>query len=124
MPDTPRGYPVPSGTDRPDVVRDMTALAEAIDTDVSAIRVPMTRNGIASIPASATFSNTVAITYSGDPFSPGVPLVVATIAGNPTRRIVRVDSVSATGAVLSVHTTDGSALGNATTVYWLAQARS
>jgi hypothetical protein len=120
MPDTPRGYPVPSGTDRPDVVRDLTALAEAVDTDVSSLW----RNGIASVPSSATFTSSVAVTFSGDPFSPTPPMVVATVAGNPTRRLVRVENLTATGCTISVHTSDGTALGTQTTVYWLATARS
>lgn len=119
MGDTSLGLPYPESTARPDVPADIQALAVAVD----ALILARMRNGIASVPSSATFSSSVNITFSGDPFSPSAPVVVATVAGNPTRRIVRVENLTATGCTLSIHTTDGTALGTQTTVYWVAVAR-
>lgn len=83
MPDTPRGYPVPAGTDRPDVVRDITALAEAIDTDVSSLlggpgRIVYTRTfPFADLNAGASRSAAVDLSPAG--FS-APPVVVVTFA--------------------------------------------
>jgi hypothetical protein len=38
MPDTPGGFPYPAPTDRPDVPRDVQALAEAVDGRLGSLR--------------------------------------------------------------------------------------
>ena len=68
MPNTTRGYPVPSLTDDPDIPADLLSLATAIDTDVAGVAT--TANG--AVPKST-------VTTKGD-------LIVATGNGTVSRR--------------------------------------
>ena len=126
-PDTPQpraaattrhGWPLPEDTDRLSAgAAAMRALGDAIDQDVLA----MTAN-VVTVPSSATFSSTANVTFPAGLFG-GTPVIVATIAGNQTRRLVRIDALTNAGATINVHTADGTALATATTVYYIAMGR-
>lgn len=85
-------------------------------------RRPLMLRGTVNVPSSTNAFNQIAVT-----FTPGVitvPLVFVTIAtggaNDRTRRVANVNGVTVNGCNIAVHDVSGAALGNATTVYWLA----
>jgi hypothetical protein len=131
MPLTPNyDLPYPTLASTADVPSDLEDLAVATDaalddiaTETAATFADLYRTGIATVASDATYKNETTINFADAGFTLP-PYVVATIAGDRDKRIVTITASTATTAEITVHTADGSALGNATSVYWLAMRRN
>jgi hypothetical protein len=67
MPETPGGFPFPAGSDRPDVVRDIRALAEEVDVRLGSQRIWATN--ISIVVNNSTMGTAQTINYAAAGFT-------------------------------------------------------